>query len=210
MRTFIAVAPQTEVRNHIDTLQRSLAEKVQAAGLPNRLLAWSPVEKMHLTLRFLGESTAGQRALLEAGLQAIGARHAPLTLELGGVGVFPDWRKPTVVWLGIARSSALLALQAEVEQLAQAAGFAAEARACKPHLTLARTSKQARPDDLLRLGEALRMAGQKPALASWRVPCAAESVELMRSELLPGGARYSVLACVALKGEVTGSEPMAE
>jgi len=199
MRTFVSVSPPVEVREKVRELQEHLAQTAYDAGLAMSLPVWSAVEKMHLTLRFLGEMRADQRTQMEELLRKIAGRHTSFPLTLQGVGAFPNWRKPSVVWLGFAASSALLALQTEVEAAAQTAGFAADTRAFTPHLTLAYVHRKASAAEARELGEALRAAAQQEEIAMWRQTFVAHTIELMRSELLPGGAHYSVLASEHLR-----------
>lgn len=194
MRLFISVAPPTEIQNSIASLQHSLAAALRTAGLADRLVNWSPVDKMHLTLRFLGDTRADQRPQLASALSALASRHVPFTLILRGVGAFPDWRKPNVLWLGIDESSSLRAIQAEVEVAARDAGFDAETRPWKAHLTLARSHKHARTEELRRLGAVMHAAAQEERVAQWQQTFTVGTIELMHSELLPGGARYTILA----------------
>lgn len=199
MRTFLSVTPPCEVRREIEIVQRLLAEAVQAERLRRSLLVWSLPEKMHLTLRFLGETRTGQRAQVEASLREIAERTVGFPVTLQGVGVFPSWRKPGVVWLGFAASPALLTLQAAAEAAAQDAGFAAEGRAYTPHLTLAYVHKHASADEARQLGEVLRETVQREEIAKWQQTFLVTRIELMQSELLPSGARYSVLASELLR-----------
>jgi 2'-5' RNA ligase len=89
-----------------------------------------------------------------------------------------------VLWVGIRGEDALGRLErlaAGFEHAARTAGFAAENRPFRPHLTLARAS---------RTGRAVLPAAREFVS---EVALEVDRVKLFRSELLPGGARYSVL-----------------
>ncbi|MGE0482967.1 MAG: RNA 2',3'-cyclic phosphodiesterase [Gammaproteobacteria bacterium] len=90
-------------------------------------------DDLHLTLTFLGETTAADCADLE--LQP--APELPgFTLEFGFCGW---WRASRVAWLApLSTPAALLALQAWTAAAGLRAGFAPEARAFQPHITVAR------------------------------------------------------------------------
>ena len=124
---------------------------------------------LHLTLRFLGETDDAQRARVHAGLAAATAEQASLRLAVNGLGCFPNFRRPNIVWLGFQGDVRRLGqLQTQIEAAVQAAGFAAEARAFSPHLTIGRAQRSASPTDLQRAGEVLRqvvetMAAQAPS-----------------------------------------------
>ena len=93
-------------------------------------------------------------------------------------------------------------LQDVVEASLVAAGHAPDTAAFRPHLTLARVRGAVSPHEAGRL---------RDLLASLRFddarPFAVESVHLMRSELLPGGARHTTLAEARLGEQPTPSRP---
>ena len=122
----------------------------------------------------------------------------PIPLGLAGAGCFPNLDRPRVLWVGIGGDTAGLArLQRDVEAQLAGLGYRPEARAFSPHLTLARMRDTAMPEDLRRLGQAMRVLAV-PATAF-----TAESVALIRSDLRPAGAVYTTLAALTLGGEAT-------
>src|SRR5439155_237175 len=121
-------------------------------GLP---VKWVRGEGVHLTLKFLGDVADEREPELAAALTRAAAGARGLALALGGFGVFPDFRRPRVVWVGIAPEPGLEILQHRVEQEFAPLGFPTEARAFRPHVTLGRTSRDARPAALTGLEEAL-------------------------------------------------------
>jgi 2'-5' RNA ligase len=110
-----------------------------------------------------------------------------LTLGLAGLGVFPDARNPRVLWLGVTRDLETLAkIHSHVVAATTGLGEPEEARDFHPHLTLARLSIA--PSEARLVTRALAsVRGELPG--EWEV----NSVELVRSELRPEGARYSRL-----------------
>jgi len=120
----------------------------------------------------------------------VGRRHTPFTFTVGGVGCFPNLRRPGVVWVGVQEDSgALAALQRAVEKGLKPLGFEAERRAFHPHLTLGRTRKGIHSFDQRRLGEVIAAAG-----VGELAQVHATSFRLMRSDLRPDGAIYSAMA----------------
>ena len=103
---------------------------------------------------------------------------------------------PTVVWAGLGGGVAgLAALHDAVEEALGHVGLAPETAAFRPHLTLARVRGAVTPVEADRLHELLAAVrfDETP-------PFAVESARLMRSELLPGGARHTTLAAAPLGG----------
>jgi 2'-5' RNA ligase len=146
---------------------------------------WVPPENMHVSLKFLGEVDETREAELRAALrQAAGGatRSEPrsLTLHVEGFGVFPDYRRPHVVWAGIAPDPGLELLQHAVEQAFEPLGFPTEARAFRPHVTLGRARRDARPRDF---------AGLEPLLDAleFSETVTVAELDLMQSTLQPHG-----------------------
>ena len=97
---------------------------------------WRPLDTLHITLRFFGETAETVAADLDAELASIVAR--PFRLELQGVGSFGEAFDPRAVWAGVKDDSgALKQLAGRCEGAARRAGLRAEGRAYHPHLTLA-------------------------------------------------------------------------
>jgi len=187
LRLFIAIELPLDVQEIIGAAQSDLARQ----PMPVR---WADPAGSHLTLKFLG-STPGERVgLIEAALEQVAQRHQPFLLETARVGVFPNLKAPRVVWLGIAGDlGALGAIQQDVEQFVAPLGYPTERRPFNAHLTLGRTIKRAQPVDVARIGQVVSVA-TAIAPAAWQV----SRVSLMRSELGPGGPRYSRLNAWAL------------
>jgi len=146
---------------------------------------WVRGEGVHLTLKFLGDVADEREPELAAALTSAAAGARTLSLALGGFGVFPDFRRPRVVWVGIAPEPGLEILQHRVEQEFAALGFPTEARPFRPHVTLGRAARDARPVDFPGLEAALgRLEFAETALVS--------ALDLMQSTLQTGGAVYHV------------------
>ena len=99
--------------------------------------------------------------------------------------MFPDQRRPRVVWVGVEPVPALELLQHRVEQAFTPLGFPTEGRPFQPHLTLGRATRDARPEAFRGLADAL--AGLELAET-----VLVEAVDLMASTLQRGGAVYHV------------------
>jgi 2'-5' RNA ligase len=178
MRLFIALQLPEEVKAALAAAQ---------ARLPDQAVRWTSPAAIHLTLQFLGEADEALVEPLVAALAALPAE--PIRLRLAGLGAFPNSRQPRVVWAGVAGDTeALLRLQAAVTTATAPLGFAGEARAFKPHLTLGRARQDARPEALRALGAALGAVEPPPPLV-WE----AGRATLYQSTLTPRGAIYTDL-----------------
>ena len=110
------------------------------------------------------------------------------------LGCFPDLRFPRVVWVWVHDDAdQLTALQQAVTQAtAKFADNHAE-KNFSGHVTIARTHEFKRSEAEILVKLAHSMTGR--FFGEWE----ADKVELMRSELLPDGARHSVVAAFPLK-----------
>jgi RNA 2',3'-cyclic 3'-phosphodiesterase len=179
MRLFIAMNFPTELR------VRWVAETASLRSAAPEV-RWVSAAQMHLTVAFLGEQPETIVDKLRPALDAIATTHARFSLEIQGVGAFPNWRRPHVVWLGIAPVASLMALAEAVARDCRALGIPGEDRPFHPHITLARIDKRVSQSHVRQL------AGAARALTA-RSVAELRSVDLMASTLGPGGARHDVL-----------------
>jgi 2'-5' RNA ligase len=124
IRLFAAIEIPENVRLQLSLLQ---------GGIPGA--RWSPLENMHLTLRFIGEVDQTVARDIDDVLVDIRARS--FTLALKGVGEFGR-KEGRALWAGISNGEALQHLAAKIESALQRMGLPAETRKYSPHVTLAR------------------------------------------------------------------------
>jgi RNA 2',3'-cyclic 3'-phosphodiesterase len=114
-----------------DDIGEVLARRQQ--GLPGA--RWSPLENLHVTLRFFGEVVETAAADLDAALASLSAE--AFDVQLAGVGAFGDRDRMRAVWAGVTPSAPLTRLAGKCETAARQAGLPPESRAFRPHVTLA-------------------------------------------------------------------------
>jgi 2'-5' RNA ligase len=183
-RLFIAVELPTDVLDALDRIQSDLRRV-----MPSRAVRWTRPEGIHLTLKFLGDVGIDQVKKIQDGLLDAASGHHPFSLDIEGLGCFPNPKHPRVVWVGVAGDTRkLAAIQESVEKSIAPLGFSTENRPFTPHLTLGRIQNRASRDDIARAGQIVedRELGR---VACWQV----ESINLMRSQLKPDGAVYTQL-----------------
>jgi 2'-5' RNA ligase len=195
VRAFIAIELPPDVLAQIGRLQDRVRQDV-----PPGLVRWVRPAGIHLTLKFLGDVDQGQLPEIGRALCEACARHAPLELQIGELGCFPNARRPRVLWVGVQdEGAALRDLQRDVERAISPLGFPPDRRGFHPHLTLGRV-KASRPSR--RKQAEWEALGAYAARARARVgQLSVEAVHLMRSELLPSGAVYSSLATCPLAAQ---------
>lgn len=181
LRLFCAVELPGELRSRVAERVRRLR-----AEFPGVRASWEKPEKLHVTLKFLGDvEHARVDALSGASARAV-ANIEPFDLTIEEPGTFPPHGQPRVLWLGIVDASGRLALmQRSLETECAAVGFPRESRAFKPHLTLARVRSPHGAHELAAAHRELPFAPQRFTVSE---------LVLMRSELGPGGSRYTPLS----------------
>lgn len=186
LRAFIAISLPEPVLQAIVTAQDTL----RRSGLKIR---WVRKEGIHLTLKFLGDIDRDDVEDIHGAMERAAGPFSPLALWGEGIGVFPDLRRPRVVWVGVSGDREVLrALQGEMETELSGLGFPKEKRPFKGHLTLGRVKGRLDRTQLIDALEALRGFRTESFTA--------ESVVLFQSDLRPDGAVYTRVAEVALKG----------
>jgi len=189
IRSFVAI----DLPDWTQAALREIGERLRLETPPDSV-RWTRVSGIHLTLQFLGDVAEANLPNIKSVLAQVGQQHRPFTLTVGGVGCFPDAKRPRVVWVGVQEAGGALAtLQRAVEKSLKPLGFEPEQRAFHPHLTLGRTEKTIRSVDQRRLGEVIAGA-QVGELGQIHV----ESFRLVRSDLRPNGAIYTSLAVFPL------------
>ena len=100
------------------------------------------------------------------------------------IGVFPNWRSPRVLWLGIEQAQALCAMQQRLTMELLQQGFTIDSRPYHPHLTIGRSKRP-------------QAAATLDSWRSWQGSAHAgtiDKVTLFASHLRPGGPTYRILA----------------
>jgi len=189
IRSFIAIELPEEVKAGLHRLQTELT-------LPQyTFVKCVAPESIHVTLKFLGNISPQKVAEITKVMEQASQGVSPFQLQISDVGAFPNMRQPRVLWVGIkGELDKLAAWQKRIDDGLVPLGFVKETRPFTPHLTLARLRENCSPGDRRDLGE---LVMKTPVEVDYKV--AVNSLSLMRSQLLPGGAIYSRLAEVKLK-----------
>jgi len=182
VRTFVAIELNREIHNHLTQLQ----EKLKKAGAD---VKWVDVDKIHLTLKFLGSITSEQLEQVNTAVIKVLDNWQPFKLTFGGVGAFPNLRVPRVIWVGVVKGKEeLMRLAKAIEEEMVKYNFPPEDRSFSPHLTLGRIRSprgRERLLELLRNADTSEMGSQK-----------VEKMVIFRSDLHPEGPIYTPLRMV--------------
>ena len=179
IRTFIALELSTEARRALGELQKEFRKTGVAAS-------WADPERMHLTLKFLGDVAPERIPSIGSSLTEAAGSFSPLRLQPMGCGAFPTIKEIRVVWAGLRGDlDRLRQLHQRIDSSLVTIGFEPEKRPFMPHLTLGRI-KEVRNLQPLREALLSHAAFQAEAFD-------APDVVLYKSELSREGAQHTPL-----------------
>lgn len=190
IRSFIAIELPSDVKSELNSLEGKLREELHLA------VRWVEPGNIHLTLKFLGNMPQEKVSRIADAVAGVAGGMSPFSLEFGGLGAFPNMKRPRVIWVGLeGEIEKLISLQQGVDAALESLGFARETRPFASHLTLARVRERGVVGGQNDWGKLF--ASVKP-----ESKCCFEvkSISLMRSQLTPRGAIYSRLALAELQG----------
>jgi 2'-5' RNA ligase len=188
LRLFVAIPMPETVRNEITGVQRELRRLVS-----HDAIRWTKPEQFHLTLRFLGDVPAERVAALQEAVNSVCRASPALHLRAQGTGFFPNARSPRVIWAGVNDGEGRLAdLQKKIEGAVQPFTKEPGTERFAGHVTVGRVK-------ILKRHEIEELAAHAQAVkdrlfGEWT----AGEVELIRSDLSPGGACHTLLAAICL------------
>jgi len=133
IRSFIAIELPEDIRHQIKLIQ----DKFKLVDPSSS--KWVDPDKIHLTLKFLGNITASQINTINNSVAETLTGKNKFRLILGNPGAFPDKKRVRILWVGVDGDlQPLNVIQQELDTNLEPSGFEAEKRSFRPHLTLAR------------------------------------------------------------------------
>ena len=155
-------------------------------------VGWERAEKLHLTLKFLGDAEEVQLNNLIEAVGKTAEQFSSFKLQISETGAFPSEKNARILWLGaLAKQGSLHRLNKTLETECERKGLEKENRNFKPHLTIARLREPMKSKELV--GQHLRND-----FASIEVTVS--KIVIYQSRLEKSGSVYSVVS----KHELTG------
>jgi len=187
VRLFVAIEIEEGLAKQIVRLSDELRRRVEARA-PSARLTWVPRERLHLTIRFIGEVDEPRAEQIRTALASpLDTPAFELTFE--GAGAFPGHGAPRVLWAGITHGERELDdLEREVSARLARCGIP-EGRPSRPHLTLAR----------VRDPKGLRTGTLFDGLHGTLGATAVRTITLFQSRLSPKGPTYLALQSTNLR-----------
>tara|TARA_Y100001970_G_scaffold29693_1_gene36838 strand:- start:1445 stop:2026 length:582 start_codon:yes stop_codon:yes gene_type:complete len=178
VRTFVSVSVPKEIVN----IQSMLKSTIEPKGVKVR---WVMNGKMHLTLKFLGNTTQGSIDNLNEALFNAVKSAKVINLSISGTGAFPVKGRPNVLWLGIKGDiDELKQLTVNINNSLEPLGFITEKRDFLPHVTIARIKSNQK---------------KIPNISNYlnttftELPMKIVKISLMQSESFSKGTFYTIL-----------------
>ena len=178
IRTFVSASVPKEILN----IQSMLKSTVDPKGVKVR---WVMNGKMHLTLKFIGNTTQGSIDNLNEALFNAAKSAKVINLSISGTGAFPVKGRPNVLWLGIKGDiDELKQLTVNINNSLEPLGFITEKRDFLPHVTIARIKSNQK---------------KIPNISNYlnttftELPMKIVKISLMQSESFSKGTFYTIL-----------------
>ena len=176
MRLFFAVHAGEEIAGQA-------WRTIQDSGIRQAPWRWIRPENYHFTLKFLGDVDGELLPELHEAARQAASRAKLFRLTMGGIGGFPNFDRPRVIYYGIDRGfGELRDLAGLIEDECEKIGFEREGRRFRAHLTLARVKRPVP-------GEVLDLLRRFPPLDETAILDVGSFV-LMSSRLTSSGAIY--------------------
>ncbi len=148
-----------------------------------------PVSKnqIHITLKFLGDTESSSIPKLCAELKTALSGTSSFELSMKGLGVFPNEHNPRVIWIGFEKSDEMVKLANDVENVLSSLKLNYDKKKFSPHVTVGRINGKSDITDILSNNREKEFC---------KFQCS--SVNVMKSELLPTGAKHTVVESIRL------------
>jgi 2'-5' RNA ligase len=180
-RLFVALEIPEDIRKRISALkEEAIQEKIS--------LKWEPDEKIHLTIKFIGEVNDESVESISESLDFLES-YEKVKCKLTRFGFFFKHGIPQIMWIGLWVDNILFNIVEQLNKELIKFDVPVEGRKFKPHLTLLRIKKRFPEEWVTKFN-------------SFIIPeinFTSDSILLIKSELLPESSKYTVIKKFNLK-----------
>jgi len=179
IRTFIAVPMPEPLFNLRKKLKATISEKTGK-------IRWLRKDQIHLTLKFLGDTTEDSINDVRRIMQSIADEFKPFNISIQKTGCFPKVERPRVMWIGVSGElEKLNQLVEKIQKKLNPLGFPKDEKKYHPHITIARAKypQKKTPDISTFLNTSFNP-----------IPFPIKKVQFISSELFPNGPVYTILS----------------
>lgn len=176
IRCFVAIEIPDRIQAILSEVQSEFRSKIKKAS-------WIRNGNFHMTLRFFGDIETKQIHEIERTLKKAVTSIKPFTIEIGGIGTFPNLSRPRVLWVGLTQGDReVTALAGTINRELTDFGYPTKSR-FHPHFTLARLKEQ------VNMRTNSKLFSKYETIAGTVTDV--NRITLVRSELRPTGAVYT-------------------
>ncbi|NPA41413.1 MAG: RNA 2',3'-cyclic phosphodiesterase [Aquificae bacterium] len=131
MRAFVGFFTTKNLYEHVEKLRDESKGFLRGK--------WIEPQNLHMTFQFLGEINKEQAVSVLKNLQQLVEKYSPFKVQYRSLGVFPDRKRPRILWIGVSKGeNKLKKLANEVAQLNRRAGIRIDSKPFHPHVTVCR------------------------------------------------------------------------
>lgn len=178
MRCFVAIEIPNRIQEILGQVQVQIRSKIGPAS-------WTKIGNYHITLKFLGDIENHNVDNVRSALEKVAKKNKPYSIEIGGIGAFPNFVRPRVLWVGLKRGAVqTTSLAHTINSELYKINNSKETR-FHPHFTLARLKRPINLKPFSRLFENYKTVDGTLHTV--------DKITLVRSELHPDGAVYTPL-----------------
>jgi len=179
MRSFIALEIPENVQRDVYLLNENIPSD-------SARIKWVKKENIHLTLLFLGEIVEDALPQIKESISTVAGKHNSFSMSLQNIGVFPNFRRPRVIWVGVSPESKDSIVNIEGD-LANALTFLRldTRKGFTPHITFGRIKS-------VYNSTSLKMSIESISFNTELFPV--KEITLFKSVLKPDGAVYTPIS----------------
>ena len=131
MRAFVGFFTTQRIYEGVERLKQDAKEVVHGK--------WVEPQNLHITYQFLGDISRDKAIDVIKNLQMLAERLKPFSVQYKALGVFPDRRRPRILWIGVGRGANMLKrVSAEITRANKRVGINPEGKPFYPHVTVCR------------------------------------------------------------------------
>lgn len=187
IRTFIALEISDEIKQEIARIQDEIRQTNAISG------KWVVKENLHLTLKFLGDTTLKIIEQIKEEIKTILYDEPSMNCNIAGVGVFPNEKFARVIWVGIkGGDTQIINLAKKFEKQLGKLGFKKEKKDFKTHITICRPKQILDKNQFKSTLETINNKFQPKEFI-------VNKLTFFESKLTPQGPLYTSLCSVLLK-----------
>jgi len=170
-RIFVVINLPEEIRRELLSYERRWK---------NLRIKWTNFYNLHLTLEFLGEVNRWELKKILQAIEKTALEIKPFDIKLDKITLGPDSTQAKMFWVTVCVNENIRELKNSINKNLKNCDFKLEEQEFKPHITLARARGN-------------QLKGKQTNIILPNMKFKLESIEVMQSQLHPGGAKYKVV-----------------